>query len=170
MHTVVQKKPERRKAKAERKGKAGGNRDVAVEPTLALEDMPISYRRQPIAQMRKRKRSANMVHRNSRAEGEIAVRSISKHAAKRKGEKRVSKEAIEAALRHPLNIGPIVIDDNGRKSQKVIGKVATVVINPDTKKMITVWKTGSKTRSKIRSKTGSKTSSETKKRYMEGGV
>lgn len=166
MHTVVQKKPERRKAKAERKGKAGGNRDVAVEPTLALEDMPIFYRRQPVAQMRKRKRSTKTVHGNSGAEGGIAGWSISKHAAERMKEREISKEDIEAALGHSLRKKKIVVDDSGRKSQRIIGKVATVVVNPDTKKVITVWKTGSETRNETESKTGSKT----KKKYMEGGV
>ncbi len=43
---------------------------------------------------------------------------------------------VEDALKNPLLKRPIRIDDKGLKSQKYIGKEATVSVNPDTKVLI----------------------------------
>lgn len=63
-------------------------------------------------------------------------------------ERNVETPDIENALKNPLHIGDIVIDEHGRKSQRFIGENATVNINPDTGKITTVWKTGKSTRKK----------------------
>lgn len=78
----------------------------------------------------------------------IEVSSASKHTIERAAERNVSRADIISALEKPLNIRDIVVDDNGRKSQRFIGENATVNINPDTGNVITVWKTGSATKKK----------------------
>mgnify|MGYP001625429717 FL=1 len=49
------------------------------------------------------------------------------------------------AFTKPLNDAIITVDKNGRKSIKYIGKNATIVVNPDTGVVVTVWKTGKST-------------------------
>lgn len=88
-----------------------------------------------------------------KAKNGIEVSTISEHTVERANERNVSRADIVKALEKPLDIRDVVIDDNGRKSQRFIGENATVIINPDTGKVITVWKTGSAT----------------KKKYLEGG-
>lgn len=44
----------------------------------------------------------------------------------------------------------VVIDELGRPSRKYIGNSATVIINPETKKEITSWKTSSKLKEKYK--------------------
>ena len=78
----------------------------------------------------------------------IDVSAISKHTIERANERNVSRTDIVNALEKPLNIRDVVIDDNGRKSQRFIGETATVNINPDTGNVITVWRTGSATKKK----------------------
>ena len=53
---------------------------------------------------------------------------ISKHTIERANERNVSRTDIVNALEKPLNIRDVVIDDNGRKSQRFIGETATVNI------------------------------------------
>jgi hypothetical protein len=45
-------------------------------------------------------------------------------------------------LQNPLGKSKIVTDEFNQRSIKYIGQTSTVVINPDTGKLITVWKTG----------------------------
>lgn len=78
----------------------------------------------------------------------LHAQSISKHTYDRMSERNVETPDIENALKNPLHIGDIVIDEHGRKSQRFIGENATVNINPDTGKITTVWKTGKSTRKK----------------------
>lgn len=78
----------------------------------------------------------------------LYVQSISKHTHDRMSERNVETHDIENALKNPLHIGDVVIDEHGRKSQRFIGENATVNINPDTGKITTVWKTGKSTRKK----------------------
>ena len=80
----------------------------------------------------------------------IEVSTVSEHTIERAKERNVSRTDISNALENPLKIRDIVIDDNGRKSQRFIGENATVNINPDTGNVITVWKTGSGTKNKYR--------------------
>ena len=63
----------------------------------------------------------------------------------RASERNVSAEAINDALQNPLHIGEIKTDGLGRKSQRFIGKSATVNVNPETGTVSTIWKTGQRT-------------------------
>lgn len=78
----------------------------------------------------------------------ILVRSFSKHAANQAQERKVSAKDIVDALKKPLYIEPVRIDDYGRKSRRFIGEKATVNVNPDNGNVTTVWNTGSKDRRK----------------------
>lgn len=70
------------------------------------------------------------------------------HASERMREREVTDDDVQDARTNPIHSKEIVTDDLGRKSQVLIGKNATVCINPDTGKVITAWKTGTKTRKK----------------------
>lgn len=69
-----------------------------------------------------------------------------KHAAERMAERGVTKEQINEALAHPLKTFDVEVDDEGRKSQKIIGETTTVAINPDTGAIITTYPTNRKMR------------------------
>jgi uncharacterized hydantoinase/oxoprolinase family protein len=69
---------------------------------------------------------------------------MSKHIADRANERGVTQEDIKDALENPLHDKEVVIDKNGKPSFQRIGRKATVVINPDTFVMPSVWKTGKK--------------------------
>lgn len=70
------------------------------------------------------------------------------HASERMREREVTDDDVRDARTNPIHSKGIVTDDLGRKSQILIGKNATVCINPDTGKVITAWKTGTKIRKK----------------------
>jgi SPP1 gp7 family putative phage head morphogenesis protein len=70
------------------------------------------------------------------------------HAVERTEGREVQEADISDALKNPLYKGEVVVDDKGRKSVKYIGRNATAVMNPDTGKVVTVWKTGKRTRKK----------------------
>lgn len=72
------------------------------------------------------------------------------HAEKRREERNVSDDDVSDALNEPLYVGDLEIDKNGRPSRKYVGKNATVVINPDTNKEITSWRTSSRLRKNLR--------------------
>lgn len=78
----------------------------------------------------------------------IEISVVSGHTIERENQRNVSRTDIVNALKNPLDIWDVMIDDNGRKSQRFIGENATVNINPDTGNVITVWKTGSSTKRK----------------------
>lgn len=80
----------------------------------------------------------------------IEIKSVSIHTLDRANERGVTNEAIIDALENPLSIRDVVVDDLGRKSQRFIGEMATVNVNPDTGKIATVWKTGEKTKKKYK--------------------
>lgn len=70
------------------------------------------------------------------------------HASERMQLRDIKDAEIDDALKNPLFKGNVVIDANGRKSIKYIGKDATVVLNPKTNKVITSWKTSSRLKKK----------------------
>ena len=55
---------------------------------------------------------------------------------------------IKDAVINPIHIGDVITDKEGRRSQRFIGNVATVNVNPDTGVVATVWRTGTATRKK----------------------
>ena len=74
------------------------------------------------------------------------------HATVRMSERNIADASIDDAIENPLHKGDVVIDEDGRKSVKYIGKDTTVIMNPDTKEVITTWKTGSRVRKKYEGK------------------
>lgn len=72
----------------------------------------------------------------------IKVTGISEHGYRRAKQRGVSTESVAQSLTHPLHIGNIEIDEYMRPGQQFIGMEATVVLNPDTGNVATVWKTG----------------------------
>lgn len=73
------------------------------------------------------------------------------HASERMEQRTVNKDDILDALQNPLFIGEEIEDEYGRKSVRIIGKDATVCVNPETGTIITTWKTSSKIRKKLES-------------------
>ncbi|MFR8609184.1 MAG: hypothetical protein ACLVDL_04305 [Faecalibacterium prausnitzii] len=76
----------------------------------------------------------------------VLVTSISAHALDRCEEKSrpVTVEGIFDALKKPLNHDSIKTkyDGKGRPSQRLIGKMATINVNPENGIITTVWPTG----------------------------
>jgi hypothetical protein len=69
---------------------------------------------------------------------------VTSHGVSRKVERGVRSVDELQALKNPLKVNDIVVDKLGRKSQKFIGEKATVAINPDTGKIISVYPTSTK--------------------------
>ena len=82
----------------------------------------------------------------------VEVVSIAAHTLERAEERGITSVAIKDAFEDPLFIRDVVTDELGRKSQRFIGKIATVNVNPDTGKVTTVWKTGKRTKQKYMKK------------------
>lgn len=66
---------------------------------------------------------------------------VTAHAEQRMEERGVTREQMDDALEHPLHVSEVKVDEQGRKSQKYIGRDATVAVNPDTGKIITTYRT-----------------------------
>ena len=56
-------------------------------------------------------------------------------------EKNVSQSDISNALKNPLQVTEIRYDSQGRPSVRYIGNNATVIVNPETGNIITVYPT-----------------------------
>lgn len=74
----------------------------------------------------------------------IEVSDISRHFGERAQERNVSIAGVRDALTNPLKVGKIRTDG----SQQFTGNNATVAINTETGKIITVWRTGKQRRKK----------------------
>ena len=87
---------------------------------------------------------------NTVASNGLEVKELSFHAFQhmRSPERTVTMEDIIDAVEHPLHIGDIITDNKGRRSQRFIGNVATVNVNPDTGVVSTLWRTGKAARKK----------------------
>lgn len=78
----------------------------------------------------------------------VAVKEFSKHAAKQavgrdNGRSPViTPEHVYSALTKPVYVDKIITQSDGKRSQKFIGRNATVCINPDTGTVSTVFHTG----------------------------
>ena len=70
------------------------------------------------------------------------------HGAERMKERGITDQQAVDAIINPLEKMPISTDSQGRKSQKYIGKHATVALNPDTNEVVTAYPTGSRYRKK----------------------
>lgn len=93
------------------------------------------------------KYSENLVTSNG-----IRVTSWSEHSFARVAERHVTRDEVVDALKNPLDVGSIKTDEKGRRSQRFIGRTATVNINPDNGVITTVWRTGTSTRKKLEKK------------------
>lgn len=80
---------------------------------------------------------------------QTAVRELSVHAVDQMANRNVTVEAIQDAILNPLDIKPVKYDDQGRPSFTVIGKKATIAINPETGTITTTYPTHSKTAKKL---------------------
>lgn len=76
------------------------------------------------------------------------------HAVNRAIERGVSPASILNALKNPLKIGKVVVDNMGRASQRLIGRSAEVVINPQTGRIISVNPTSSVKAAKLSKQLG----------------
>jgi hypothetical protein len=83
------------------------------------------------------------------AANDIIVQGFTWHAVRRAIQRGVKPKAILDALKNPLKIGEVVIDDLGRASQRLIGRSAEVVINPNTGRIISVNPTSSSKATKL---------------------
>ncbi len=80
---------------------------------------------------------------------QTAVRELSGHAVDQMANRNVTVEAIQDAILNPLDTKPVKYDDLGRPSFTVIGKKATIAINPETGTITTTYPTHSKTAKKL---------------------
>jgi RHS repeat-associated protein len=71
------------------------------------------------------------------------------HAQSRAIKRGVSPSDIADARANPLRVNEVKYDSFGRPSQKYIGRNATVVVNPNTNKIVTTWRTGSRTAGRL---------------------
>lgn len=78
--------------------------------------------------------------------GGTAVTSISRHSVERAMERGIPAPEIQRALTAPLKVGTIRADG----TQQYIGEKATVVINPETGKIVTVWPTSTRKADKLK--------------------
>lgn len=100
---------------------------------------------------------ARMNHRLKtpmKAANGVVIKRFSEHALERTqlNSRPVTVEDILDALQNPLNCDSIKtkIDGKGQVSQQLIGKWATVVVNPETGTIVTTWCTGTRARNKYR--------------------
>ena len=74
----------------------------------------------------------------------IKIKLTSQHLADRTISREVNPNEIVDALVNPIYIRPDKIDNNGI-SRKYVGRIVSVVVNPDTGTVVTTHKTGSRT-------------------------
>lgn len=72
------------------------------------------------------------------AKNGLKVRSMSIHAAEQAEERKVKAKEILETLNNPLYIYGIRTDEQGRRSQRLVGNNATVNVNPDNGVIVTV--------------------------------
>lgn len=89
---------------------------------------------------------------NTKAKNGLIIKGVSSHTLERAKERNVILSDNIQSLKEPLHIGDIITDNLGRRSQRFIGEIATVNVNPDTGNITTVWKTGRATRKKYAKK------------------
>ncbi|HVV69572.1 MAG TPA: PAAR domain-containing protein [Gammaproteobacteria bacterium] len=83
----------------------------------------------------------------------IAGSKLTTHAKQRMSERNVSNTAIKDALKNPLKVKEPKTDSLGRPSQRYIGKEAEVVINPESRDIISVNPTSTSKAMKLGGKT-----------------
>lgn len=121
--------------------------DSAPKGGRAARDREGKYIRVP-ADMKYEEWYNEYVHNTStydlvgiRTSNNIVINGLSKHQQERADERALKINDVKDALINPLHIENVRVDKNG-KSQRFIGKYATVNVNPDTGIVITSWRTG----------------------------
>lgn len=92
------------------------------------------------------KPGTSVLHRNQRREwaGDMPKTTgpaRTKHGAERMRERGITEKAAATAITSPLKRFDAETDDLGRRAQKLVGKDATVIVNPDTGEIVTAYKT-----------------------------
>lgn len=72
------------------------------------------------------------------ADQSIKIVGFTKHGMQRLIERKVKPSSVSNTLKNPLKISEIKIDEFGRLSQKIIGKDCLIVINPLSRKVVSV--------------------------------
>lgn len=80
---------------------------------------------------------------------QTSIRELSDHALDQMANRSVTMEAIQDAISNPLQIKNVKFDSQGRPSFAVVGRKATVTINPETGTITTTYPTHSKTVRKL---------------------
>jgi len=84
----------------------------------------------------------------------IEITGFAKHGLNRAIERGVKPNAILDAVKNPLKTGNVVTDQLGRQSQRLIGRSAEVVLNPQTGKIISVNPTSTSKAAKLLNQLG----------------
>jgi RHS repeat-associated protein len=79
----------------------------------------------------------------------VGITGFTKHAVNQAIERGVAPAAIKDALKNPLQLGSVKIDSLGRPSQTLVGRSATVVVNPQTGQIVTLYPTSSRRARKL---------------------
>lgn len=116
----------------------------------ALKDRQASIRKLVNDANGKAKPGTSVLHRNPRREwaGDMPKATgpaKTAHGRDRMRERGITDRAASDAIVRPLKSFPAETDDLGRRAQKLVGKDATVIVNPDTGEIITAYKTKSRT-------------------------
>lgn len=85
------------------------------------------------------------------AEGatKISIKGMTGHAVDQAINRGVKPAQILDAIKNPLKVAEAKADALGRQSQKIVGEKATVVVNPETGKVVTAYPTSTKTAEKL---------------------
>lgn len=85
------------------------------------------------------------------AEGaaKLSIKGMTGHAVDQAINRSVKPVQILDAIKNPLKIAEAKVDSLGRQSQKIVGEKATVVVNPETGKIVTVYPTSTRTAEKL---------------------
>jgi len=92
---------------------------------------------------------------------QIGIKGFTAHAVDQAITRGVKPAQILDALKNPLKIGETKVDSLGRQSQTIVGSKATVVVNPETGKVVTIYPTSTKRAERLVEKV--KAQEETKK-------
>ncbi len=95
---------------------------------------------------------AYAVAQQPRGLGKVAF-NVGAHAQARMAERGITDTQVARALNDPLHELSVTTDERGH-AKKVIGHEVTVVINPDTGKIVTTYPTGKKARRKYGAEQG----------------
>lgn len=118
-----------------------------------VSGLPTKMQRMRVSQYRRKAGDTRSYYEKNllgKTYGDITINSVSKHLLDRKTSRQLWLDDIENGLSNPLKITDVKFDVEGRPSLQYIGERATIVLNPKTGNIVSVWKTGSKRVKKLR--------------------